>query len=55
MRILTALQLVLALGCLLQFTGCVVNPMTGNRNFTLMSEADEMPKGQSRYRDKQGI
>jgi hypothetical protein len=52
MRILTALQLILALGCLLQFTGCAANPITGNgnRNF-----ADEMRKGQSRYRDKQGI
>ncbi len=45
MRILTALQLTLALGCLFQFTGCAVNPVTGDRNFTLMSEADEMRKG----------
>ena len=45
MRILTALQLALALGCLVQFTGCAVNPVTGNRNFTLMSEADEMREG----------
>ena len=45
MRILTALQLALALGCLFQFSGCAVNPVTGNRNFTLMSEADEMRKG----------
>lgn len=45
MRIVTAFQLALALGCLFQFAGCAVNPVTGNRNFTLMSEADEMREG----------
>jgi predicted Zn-dependent protease len=41
----SALNLVIGLGCLL-LTACAVNPVTGNRNFTLMSEADEMRKGQ---------
>ncbi|MEO8992220.1 MAG: M48 family metalloprotease [Nitrosospira sp.] len=45
MRIITAFQLAFALGCLFQFSGCAVNPVTGDRNFTLMSEADEMRKG----------
>ena len=41
----SALNLAIGLGCLL-LTACAVNPVTGNRNFTLMSEADEMRKGQ---------
>ena len=46
MRIKTSLlYLLFALGCVLFITGCAVNPVTGNRNFTLMSEADEMRKG----------
>ncbi|SFO18109.1 M48 family metalloprotease [Nitrosospira briensis] len=41
-----ALKLAISLGCLFLFTGCAVNPVTGKQNFTLMSEADEMRKGQ---------
>ncbi|HVW65739.1 MAG TPA: M48 family metalloprotease [Nitrosospira sp.] len=39
------LNLFVGLVCLL-LTACAVNPVTGNKNFTLMSEADEMRKGQ---------
>lgn len=39
------LTLLAGLACLL-LAACAVNPVTGNRNFTLMSEADEMRKGQ---------
>ncbi|HEX8875056.1 MAG TPA: M48 family metalloprotease [Nitrosospira sp.] len=52
MRIKTSLgrsylaHLTVALGCVLLATGCAVNPVTGKQNFTLMSEADEMRKGQ---------
>ena len=45
MRISSAFKFVVALGCLFLFAGCAVNPVTGKRNFTLMSEADEMRKG----------
>jgi predicted Zn-dependent protease len=41
----SALNLAIGLACVL-LTACAVNPVTGNRNFTLMSEADEMRKGQ---------
>src|SRR5688500_13212218 len=46
MRIVSALKLTVALCCLFLFTGCAVNPVTGKQNFTVMSEADEMRKGQ---------
>src|SRR5687768_5775360 len=45
MRIMAAFQFIAALGCVYLLTGCAVNPVTGSRNFTLMSEADEMRKG----------
>lgn len=38
-------SLAVALGCVLLLAGCAVNPVTGNRNFTLMSEDDEVRKG----------
>ncbi len=38
-------SLTVALGCLFLLGGCAVNPVTGNRNFTLMSENDEVRKG----------
>ena len=34
------------LGCMYLLAGCAVNPVTGKQNFTLMSEADEIHKGQ---------
>jgi hypothetical protein len=40
-----ALNLLVVMTCLL-LAACAVNPVTGSRNFTLMSEADEMRKGQ---------
>ena len=47
MRIKTTLFcLPVALSCLFFFTGCAVNPVTGKQNFTLMSEAGEIQKGQ---------
>ncbi|MDQ3187199.1 MAG: M48 family metalloprotease [Pseudomonadota bacterium] len=45
MRTISTLRLTIALGCVLLFAGCAVNPVTGNRNFTLMSEAEEMRTG----------
>ncbi|PTR10150.1 putative Zn-dependent protease [Nitrosospira sp. Nsp5] len=36
---------IVALSTILLFAGCAINPVTGSRNFTLMSEADEMNKG----------
>ncbi|MGH8685998.1 MAG: M48 family metalloprotease [Nitrosospira sp.] len=45
MRVTSALRLTVALGCVLLFAGCAVNPVTGSRNFTLMSEAEEMRTG----------
>lgn len=38
-------SLAIILGCLVLLSGCAVNPVTGNRNFTLMSEDDEVRKG----------
>src|SRR5574337_1166974 len=52
MRIKTSLgrphlaHLTVALGCVVLASGCAVNPVTVKQNFTLMSEADEMRKGQ---------
>jgi len=48
MRIKTNLYFTVTLGCalLLLITGCAVNPVTGKQNFTLMSEAGEIRKGQ---------
>lgn len=34
------------LGCMYLLGSCAVNPVTGKQNFTLMSEADEIRKGQ---------
>jgi predicted Zn-dependent protease len=34
------------LGCMYLLAGCAVNPVTGKQNFTLMSEAGEIQKGQ---------
>lgn len=45
MRTISAFKLAVVLSCILLFTGCAVNPVTGKQNFTLMSEADEMRKG----------
>ncbi len=45
MRISSTLKFTVALSAVILFTGCAVNPVTGNRNFTLMSEAGEMSKG----------
>jgi predicted Zn-dependent protease len=40
-----ALNFLVVMACLL-LSACAVNPVTGSRNFTLMSEAGEMRKGQ---------
>jgi predicted Zn-dependent protease len=45
MRISSTLKFIVAFGTMFLFVGCAVNPVTGNRNFTLMSEAGEMNKG----------
>jgi predicted Zn-dependent protease len=45
MRISSASIFIVALTIVFLFAGCAVNPVTGKRNFTLMSEADEMRTG----------
>lgn len=45
MRISSASKFIVALTIVFLFAGCAVNPVTGKRNFTLMSEADEMRTG----------
>ena len=42
----TNLSVFVALGCMLLVSGCAVNPVTRRQNFTLMSEAGEIQKGQ---------
>ena len=46
MKVINALKLFAAIVFLALFTGCAVNPVTGKRDFTLMSEAEEIRKGQ---------
>ena len=38
-------RLSLALGCLLTVAGCATNPVTGDREFVMMSEAQEIAMG----------
>src|SRR5688500_2454983 len=40
------LRFAVALGCMYLLAGCAVNPVTGKRDFTLMTEAEEIRKGQ---------
>jgi len=43
---LRKLRFLIFLGCLLLLAGCAVNPVTGKQNFTLMTEAEEIHKGE---------
>ena len=40
------LKFIIFLGSLLLFGGCATNPVTGKQNFTLMTEAEEIRKGE---------
>ena len=42
----TRLQFIVSLGCLLLLGGCAINPVTGKQNFTLMTEAEEIRRGE---------
>src|SRR5687768_15983099 len=46
MKVINALKLFAAIVFLALFTGCAVNPVTGKRDLTLLSEAEEIRKGQ---------
>jgi predicted Zn-dependent protease len=48
---LPASGLNLLLGTVLLLTGCAINPVTGGRDFTLMSEAEEIDKGRQAASD----
>ena len=46
MSSVSRLKFIIFLGCLLLLAGCAVNPVTGKQNFTLMTEAEEIRKGE---------
>jgi len=46
MSSVSKLKFIIFLGCLLLLAGCAVNPVTGKQNFTLMTEAEEIRKGE---------
>ena len=47
MSSLSRLKFIIFLGPLLLLDGCVANPVTGKQNFTLMTEAEEIRKGEN--------
>jgi predicted Zn-dependent protease len=44
---ISRLKFIVSLGCLLLLFGCAANPVTGKQNFTLMTEADEIRRGEN--------
>jgi predicted Zn-dependent protease len=46
MRRISGLKFIVSLGGLLLLGGCAANPVTGKQNFTLLTEADEIRRGE---------
>ena len=46
MSSVSRLKFIIFLGCLFLLASCAVNPVTGKQNFTLMTEAEEIRKGE---------